>query len=76
MAFDHLHLYPTVDVVTAAVNIKKMLTLALTKSEGLSMFVHPVGKSLLIDNFDIHKFSDFFLQCNHTLLFHQFVPKT
>ena len=55
MAFDHLYKYPEVDVVTAANNIKKLLTLALTTSHGLSMFVHPVGKSLLIDNFDIHK---------------------
>ena len=55
MAFDHLYKYPEVDVVTAANNIKKLLTLALTTSQGLSMFVHPVGKSLLIDNFDIHK---------------------
>ena len=55
MAFDHLHKYPEVDVVTAANNIKKLLTLALTTSQGLSMFVHPVGRSLLIDNFDIHK---------------------
>ena len=47
--------YPEVDVVTAANNIKKLLTLALTTSQGLSMFVHPVGRSLLIDNFDIHK---------------------
>ena len=55
MAFDHLYKYPEVDVVTAANNIKKLLTLALTTSQGLSMFVHPVGRSLLIDNFDIHK---------------------
>ena len=55
MAFDHLYKYPEVDVVTAANNIKKLLTLALTSSQGLSMFVHPVGRSLLIDNFDIHK---------------------
>lgn len=55
MAFDHLHMHPDVNVVTAANNIKKLLTLALTNSQGLSMFVHPVGKSLLIDNFDIHK---------------------
>ena len=55
MAFDHLHQNPQVDVVTAANNIKKLLHLALTTSQGLSMFVHPVGKTLLIDNFDIHK---------------------
>ncbi len=55
MAFDHLHLHPTVDVVTAGNNIKKLLTLALTDSQGLSMLVHPIGRSLLLDNFDIHK---------------------
>lgn len=57
MAFDYMidHAEPPVDVITASKNIKKMLKLALTDNNGLSMFVHPVNGTLLIDNFDVHK---------------------
>ena len=55
MGFEYLHVHQNVNVITAANNIKRLLTLALANDSGLSMVVHPVGQSLLIDNFDIHK---------------------
>ena len=55
MGFEYLHAHQNVNVITAANNIKRLLTLALANDSGLSMVVHPVGQSLLIDNFDIHK---------------------
>ena len=44
MAYDFSNLEPPVDVITAAKNIKKLLKLAITSGDGLSMFVHPIGK--------------------------------
>ena len=46
MAYDFSNLEPPVDVITAAKNIKKLLKLAITSGDGLSMFVHPIGKHL------------------------------
>ena len=48
MAFDFSDLEPPADVITAAKNIKKLLKMALTSNDGLSMFVHPVGKQIII----------------------------
>ena len=48
MAFDFSDLEPPADVITAAKNIKKLLKMALTSNDGLSMFVHPVGKQIEI----------------------------
>ena len=73
MAFQFSDLEPPADVITASKNIKKLLKMALTNNDGLSMIVHPIGKSLLIDEFDVHKqlmrqepewrgLRDFFLQ--------------
>lgn len=43
-----------VDIISDAENIKKLLKIPYTKSP-VSMFIHRVGKSLLIDDFDIYK---------------------
>ncbi|XP_060566894.1 erythroid differentiation-related factor 1-like [Ruditapes philippinarum] len=43
-----------VDVITHAANIKKLLKIPFENSH-ISMMVHRVGKSLLLDEFDIHK---------------------
>lgn len=46
-----------VDVVSAAENIKRLLKLPYsTKSAGISMMVHRIENTLLIDDFDIHKY--------------------
>ncbi|XP_052773839.1 erythroid differentiation-related factor 1-like isoform X1 [Mya arenaria] len=43
-----------VDVISHAANIKKLLKIPFEKSH-VSMMVHRVGKTLLLDEFDIHK---------------------
>ncbi|KAL4231619.1 Erythroid differentiation-related factor 1 [Mactra antiquata] len=43
-----------VDVITHSANIKKLLKIPFENSH-ISMMVHRVGKSLLLDEFDIHK---------------------
>jgi hypothetical protein len=55
MAYDFLDQSQNIDVISNAQNIKNLLMLALSDG-GISMLVHPIGKTLLIDNFDIHKF--------------------
>ena len=42
------------DVVADAENIKKLLKISYAKASSLSLLVHRVGKTLLIDEFDIH----------------------
>ena len=54
------HLFPDclgeVDVVSNAENIKRLLKLPYAANCSLSMMVHRIGSTLLIDDFDIHKF--------------------
>lgn len=55
------HLFPDcldkVDVVTNAENIKKLLKLPYAGSScTVSMMVHRIGNTLLIDDFDVHRF--------------------
>lgn len=45
-----------VDVVTNAENIKRLLELPYTSNCTISMMVHRIGNTLLIDDFDIHRF--------------------
>ena len=46
---------PNVDVISDGENIKKLLKLPFSNSS-VSMIVHRVGKTLLIDDFDIHQY--------------------
>ncbi|XP_055843680.1 erythroid differentiation-related factor 1 [Episyrphus balteatus] len=60
-SFRMAHMFPDcvgeVDVVSDAENIKKLLKLAYSsKSTTISMMVHKVGNTLLIDEFDVHKY--------------------
>uniref|UniRef100_T1JH47 Erythroid differentiation-related factor 1 n=1 Tax=Strigamia maritima TaxID=126957 RepID=T1JH47_STRMM len=43
-----------VDVVSAAENIKKLLKIPYSKAQ-VSMLIHRIGKTILVDEFDIHK---------------------
>lgn len=54
MAHNSPDLTGEVDVITNAENIKKLLKMPFEKSH-MSMMVHRIGKSLLLDEFDIHK---------------------
>ncbi|OWF38276.1 erythroid differentiation-related factor 1-like [Mizuhopecten yessoensis] len=54
MAGNSLDLTGDVDVITNAQNIKKLLKIPFSRSH-ISMMVHRIGKSLLLDEFDIHK---------------------
>ena len=54
MADEYIHLLGDVDVITASENIKKLIKAAIS-SGGLSMMIHKIGDTLMIDNFDIHK---------------------
>ena len=53
MASSFLDCMGEVDVVSDAENIKKLLKIPYSKS-GVSMMVHRVGNTLLLDEFDIH----------------------
>ena len=55
MANDFVDVMPDVDVISDAENIKKLLKLPFS-NQSLSMVVHRVGKTLLIDDFDIHQY--------------------
>ena len=46
---------PNVDVISDGENIKKLLKLPFSNSS-VSMIVHRVGKTLLIDDLDIHQY--------------------
>lgn len=54
------HMFPEcigeVDVVADAENIKHLLKLPYSSKEAISMLVHRIGNTLLIDDFDIHKY--------------------
>lgn len=45
-----------VDIVSDAENIKKLLKMAYHPNTHLSMMVHRIGKTILIDEFDIYKY--------------------
>ncbi|KAL7647354.1 UNVERIFIED_CONTAM: hypothetical protein RMT77_000950 [Armadillidium vulgare] len=45
-----------VDIVSDAENIKKLLKMAYKPNTHLSMMVHRIGKTILIDDFDIYKY--------------------
>ncbi|XP_048747467.2 erythroid differentiation-related factor 1-like [Ostrea edulis] len=55
MANDTLDLTGEVDVISQAKNIKKLLKMPFSSKSQISMMVHKVDNSLLIDDFDIHK---------------------
>jgi len=55
LANDFVDSMPDVDVISDAENIKKLLKLPYSNS-ALSMVVHRIGKTLLIDDFDIHQY--------------------
>lgn len=54
------HLFPDclgeVDVVANAENIKRLLKLPYASNCSISMMVHRIGNTLLIDDFDVHRF--------------------
>lgn len=54
------HLFPDcvgeVDVVANAENIKRLLKLPYSPNSSISMMVHRIENTLLIDEFDIHKY--------------------
>ncbi|KAL3863890.1 hypothetical protein ACJMK2_005617 [Sinanodonta woodiana] len=54
MAFKCPDVIGDVDVISSAENIKKLLKIPFGKTH-VSLMVHKIGKSLLIDDFDIHK---------------------
>lgn len=59
-SFRMAHLFPDcvgeVDVVANAENIKRLLKLPYTTNSSISMMVHRIGNTLLIDEFDVHKY--------------------
>ncbi|KAL5017442.1 hypothetical protein ScPMuIL_007031 [Solemya velum] len=54
MAVNSPTLTGEVDVISDARNIKKLLKMPFSKSH-ISMMVHRIGESILLDDFDIHK---------------------
>ena len=55
MAEEYLYLLSRVDVITSSENVKKLIRAAISDC-GLSLIVHRVGNSLLLDAMDIHKY--------------------
>ncbi|XP_065360485.1 erythroid differentiation-related factor 1 [Calliphora vicina] len=59
-SFRMAHMFPDcvgeVDVVADAENIKKLLKLPYTSQGAISMIVHKVGNTILLDEFDIQKY--------------------
>lgn len=59
-SFRMAHMFPDcvgeVDVVADAENIKKLLKLPYTSQGAVSMIVHKVGNTILLDEFDIQKY--------------------
>ena len=55
MANDFLSTLSDVDVVSDGENIKKLLKIPYSKAP-ISMVVHRVGKTLLLDDFDVHRY--------------------
>lgn len=56
MAFDFWRELGDVDVISDSENIKNLLKIPYSDNDVLSFFVHRIGNTLLIDNFDIAKF--------------------
>lgn len=56
MAFDFWRELGDVDVISDSENIKNLLKTPYSDSNVLSYFVHRVGNTLLIDDFDLHKY--------------------
>lgn len=56
MAFDFWHELGDVDVISDSENIKNLLKSPYSENNVLSYFVHRVGNTLLIDDFDLHKY--------------------
>ncbi|XP_037935160.1 erythroid differentiation-related factor 1-like isoform X1 [Teleopsis dalmanni] len=59
-SFRMAHMFPDcvgeVDVVSDAENIKRLLKLPYTSKGAISMIVHKVGNTLLLDEFDVNKY--------------------
>ncbi|XP_067936832.1 erythroid differentiation-related factor 1-like [Watersipora subatra] len=55
MAHSNVELVDMVDVISDAKNIKRLLEIPFAGEQPLSLMIHRVGKTLLIDEFDIHK---------------------
>jgi hypothetical protein len=56
MAFDFWRELGDVDVISDSENIKNLLKIPYSDNNVLSYFVHRIGNTLLIDNFDLQKF--------------------
>lgn len=56
MASSHLNKVGNVDVVSDAENIKKLLKMPYSKAH-VSMAIHRIGRTLLLENFDIKKYT-------------------
>nr|XP_027218733.1 erythroid differentiation-related factor 1-like isoform X4 [Penaeus vannamei] len=56
MAHQFLDCIGEVDVISDAENIKKLLKIPYNPKAHVSMMIHRVGKTLLIDEFDIYKY--------------------
>lgn len=56
MAFDFWRELGDVDVISDSENIKNLLKIPYSDNNVLSYFVHRVGNTLLIDDFDLHKY--------------------
>lgn len=59
-SFRMAHMFPDclgeIDVVSSAENIKNLLKLPYSSKSGISMMIHRIENTLLIDEFDIHKY--------------------
>lgn len=56
MAFDFCRELGDVDVISDSENIKNLLKIPYSDNNVLSYFVHRIGSTLLIDDFDLHKY--------------------
>lgn len=56
MAFDFWRELGDVDVISDSENIKNLLKIPYSDNNVLSYFVHRIGNTLLIDDFDLHKY--------------------
>jgi hypothetical protein len=56
MAFDFWQELGEIDVISDSENIKNLLKLAYADNAAFSCFVHRIGNTLLIDQFDIQKY--------------------
>jgi hypothetical protein len=56
MAHDFWHELGDVDVISDSENIKNLLKMPYAHGNALSYFVHRIGNTLLIDQFDVQKY--------------------